>query len=141
VAAALRYAGRGVKSEQDVVRYLRRRGTAQTAIRRAMAACRLRGVVDDPAAARLCAESWARQGYSAAAIQSRLVAKGFGESVAERTSGRLKLEAGDASRARQVAARQQRTGRVRAGRRLAARGFEPDVIVQALEATFGPTSE
>ena len=139
--AALRAAGRRVRSERELAEVLRRRGFAAAAIRQALTICRARGVVDDRAAACLWAETWARQDYSAEAIQARLEAKGFGDAVIRQTAGRLKLSAGDAIRAHALAARQRRTGRARTGRRLAARGFDPDTVTQVLDETFGPSSE
>jgi SOS response regulatory protein OraA/RecX len=137
----LRYAGRRVRSADELAGYLQRQGHGSAAVREAVRACQAAGVLDDRAAARLWAETWARAGYSAEAIRQRLAAKGFGETVVAQTSGRLRLDAGDAARARAVAAGLRRVGRARAARRLAARGFDPDTIAGALDRACGPSSE
>lgn len=100
---------------------------------RILAECRLRGVVDDRACARLLAEHWARQGYAGAAIRLKLAAKGLeGPRIAPIVESMARAS-DDEARARLVAAqRNRRGGRAGLSRRLAARGYEPDIIERIL---------
>lgn len=142
LALARRYAGRGVRSTQEVRTYLRRHGVPPAAIRDAIAACRAQGLLDDRACARLWTEHWARRGYAWAAIRLRLTAKGLTDDairMAERTMGRAP---DDLARAREVVTqRARRAGpreRSRLARVLASRGFDADVISRVLTESFGP---
>lgn len=133
LAAALRYAGTGARSTREVRAFLSRRAVAPRIAQRILAECRLRGVLDDRACARLLVEHWARQGYAGAAIRLKLAAKGLeGPGIAPIVESMARAS-DDEARARLVAARHgSRGGRAGVVRRLAARGYEPDVIERVL---------
>jgi len=134
LAAALRYAGRGVRSSRDVREYLSRLGAAPAAGRAAEAACRDRGLIDDAAAAVLWAGQWARQGYARAAVRERLAVKGFDAGVIDRALGRPDPGA-EVRRAAALIERRRRRGRpgrAALARVLAAKGYDHDVIEQAV---------
>jgi SOS response regulatory protein OraA/RecX len=133
-----------VRSIQDVRTYLTQRGFPPAAAARAVSDCRTRGLLDDVACARLWAEHWADAGYASAAIHAKLAAKGFHADTIHDTTARLAASADDEARARLVAnaflARRGASTRQRASlaRRLASRGFDPDVIERVLDESCGP---
>ena len=138
VAAAQRYVRRGVRSAHEVVAYLRDHGLAAAAAARLVATFRQQGWVNDRACARLWADHWARQGYAWAAIRARLQTKGLDEPVIGQADAALGLSAGDGVRARQVAAghRTRRVPASRVARRLAARGFDSELIERILTTSL-----
>lgn len=136
LAGTLRYAQAAVRSTHEVRSYLRRRGVPQAVTARIIAECQARGVLDDRLSAALWAEQWSRRGYAWAAIRVKLNAKGFDEQTIH-TIGKTKACAShEEARARLVVQRARgRPGpraRMRLARRLASRGFDPDVIEQLL---------
>ena len=143
LAAALRYTRAGVRSTQEVLNYLHRRGVAPRLARRVIGEARARGVLDDHACARLWAEHWARRGYAWSAIRLRLCAKGLDEDAIEQAANQQERASDDDARARLVVARQRRHGagprqRSRLARTLTARGFDTDLIQQVLDESFSP---
>ena len=134
-----RYIRTRVRSTSEAREYLRRRGASASAIRRAVAECQVRGLLDDPACARLWAAHWARSGYAWAAIFLKLREKGLGDAAIDAAAERVGRTAeDDAERARAVLAqrlrRRQGAAPSRPGlaRILASRGFDPDTIEQLL---------
>ena len=143
VTLALRYVQAGVRSRQNVVTYLRRRGVAADSANRAVTALCTRGLLDDRTGARLWADHWARRGYARMAIRLKLAARGFDDEIVDHAIARLGISGDDEARAREVAARfgharAGRSERTRAARTLAARGFDPDLIEQVLNESFDP---
>ena len=140
VAAVARFARRRVRSTAEVRAYLRRRGVSDVTAEHVLAACRARSLLDDPAAARLWAEQWARAGYAWSVIREKLTAKGFDEAVLERLERTVGTVAEDAARARglitrdvqQPPHRNTAQERARLARRLTARGFDPELIESLL---------
>jgi len=86
------------------------------------------GLLDDRACARLWAGHWARQGYAGATIRLKLAAKGLEGPVIAPLIESMTRASDDEARARLVAAQRSRIGRAGLIRRLAARGYESDVI-------------
>ena len=146
MAAALRYARAGVRSQREVLERLRRDGCAHGVVERALAECRRQGLVDDRACARLWAEHWARQGLAWAAIRLKLSAKGLGDRAVEEAAVSVgATPADDEARANAVVARRLRVATVRLSRShlarvLASRGFDSDVIERILAASCGVVS-
>ena len=133
LAAAVRYARTGARSTRELRAFLTRRGIAPGTARWILAECRLRGLLDDRACARLWAEHWARAGYAGAAIRLKLAAKGLEGSAIAPIMESMARASDDEARARLVVAQQgSRGGRAGISRRLAARGYEPDVIERVL---------
>ena len=150
VTLVARYAGAGVRSTQDVRDYLARRGVASPLAERVIAACQAQGLLDDAACARLWAEQWARRGYAWAAIQVKLAVKGLDRQAIHAAARHLGGARGDAARARALLAhrsgRTERRGggaanapgeRARLARRLASRGFSPELIERVLDPPSG----
>lgn len=106
-----------------------------------VASCRRRGWLDDAACARLWADQWARAGYGWTAIQAKLQAKGLGAEAIRRADEALGLSRSDEARARQALAGcgDAGGGRSRLARRLAARGFDAELIEQVLATSLEPT--
>ena len=139
--AALRYAGCHTRSILEVRTYLARRGASAEETSCAIAECQARNLLDDRACARLWADHWARQGYAWAAIHAKLTARGL-DAVARDAAIPADAAADDAARARTLIGSRRAQGdtgraRVRAARRLAGKGFDPDLIAQLLEESFG----
>jgi SOS response regulatory protein OraA/RecX len=128
----------------------------------AVAHCRQRGLVDDAAAGRLWAAHWSRQGYAWPAIRLKLAAKGLEARAIAQAAPRAGGLAEEAARARALVApylsrsglpesqqarlpapRQRASSRARqagrAARRLAAHGFDAELIERVLEESFGNT--
>ena len=144
-AALSRYLRASVRSTQDVLRYLNRRGVSPSRAARIVTACRARGWLDDRAGARLWADHWVRQGYASAAIRLKLAAKGFDAGVINDVANRCCPSSDDGPRARLVLAQRARhaTGRlarVRLARTLASRGFDADLIEQLLNEPLDPST-
>ena len=141
LAAAIRYTSTGVRSSQQVRATLRRAGAASGTAERIVAACRVRGLVDDRACARLRAEHLARRGYAWAAIRSTLSTQGLTDGDIASAGRVLGTAADDAARARGVAASyHRRTPRPtvqRITRALAARGFDADLIEHVVADSCG----
>jgi SOS response regulatory protein OraA/RecX len=143
LAQAIRYARTGVRSRQEVQRFLERRGASASTIARILDICQARGVVDDRAYARLWAEHWARLGYARAAIHQRLAEKLVNATAIDHAINLVARDSDDEARARVVVARHLRRGRPsrsRLARALASRGFEPDVIDRVLSEAFDSPS-
>lgn len=143
VTLAVRWLRRGVRSESEVLAYLRRRGCSAATASRVIAECRARGLLDDEACARLWADQWARRGYAWTAIREKLSVKGLPGPAIDRTGSRLGLASGDESRARQlVTSALPRAGHAtpqqasRLARMLTSRGFDADVIERVLTEHF-----
>ena len=131
LVALPRYLRTKVRSTREAVGYLRRRGVPPQQASRAVAECRTRGLLDDRACARLWADHWARGGYAASAIRLKLAAKGLPDGVIEDVTRPYGAPAEEEARARRVVDASRRRGTRQAGRlarRLAARGFEADLI-------------
>ena len=141
LAAAVRYANRGVRSRREVAAHLRRRGWSSRAVAQAAARCAGGGFVDDRVGARLWAEQWARQGYAWAAIRVKLAAKGFSARAIEEAARGIAHPVDEAARARQLIATRRRSARdprqrFRLARLLLSRGFYPELIEQVLGASI-----
>ena len=150
-ADVARYVKGHVRSTRDLRAYLSRRGFTRSVAARLLARLKTLGVVDDTTAARLWVEQWAREGYAWAAIRVRLSAKGFDARAIRQAAGR-DTAADDRSRAFGVVAERLRRAvaeggqprtdvamrqRARLARRLAARGFDCDLIEQVLDESLG----
>ena len=155
---ARQYAQRGVRSIHDVRALLDRRGVPPETATRVVLECRARGMLDDAACARLWGEHWARRGYAWAAIRAKLFLKGLDEPSIRHAASMLGGATGDVARARllavQLARRSRRSPgssdaasrmpagrrgeRARLARRLAARGFDSDVIERVVSERFDP---
>ena len=131
-----------MRSAHEVRAYLLRRGAAPEAAARALTACRAQGLIDDAACARLWADHWARRGYAAAAIRAKLSEKGLDARTIDRAVDDLVPSTDDAARARALLDRRleraPRASRPALARLLTARGFDPDVTEQVLDASLGP---
>ena len=131
-AAALRFCRAGIRSTRQLRDWLKRRGLEEREALAVVRICQERGLLDDTTAAKLWTEHWSRKGYSWSVIVTRLKAKGFERSriapLAEVYGGPA-----DESRARQVV-KGMRPGRgsARCARKLAARGFDTEVIERVL---------
>ena len=144
LAAIPRYVRSGVRSTQEVLTYLRRRGVSPSRAARLVREYHARGLLDDRASARLWAEHWARGGYATATIQLKLSAKGFDEHVIHATIQQWCPASDDEERARVVLAQRARRttarpARARLARILASRGFDSDVIERILNGSLGPS--
>ena len=143
LATARRYVRASVRSRHEVTIYLHRRGVSPEIASRAVAMLGTQDVLNDGVCARLWAEQWARRGYASAAIRLKLAAKGLDEETITQTLTQRRISVDDAARARALAARATRAGahhleRTRVARRLASRGFDPDLIEQILNESFDP---
>lgn len=152
-AGVLRYLRTGVRSTQDVLQHLSRRGLSLQRATGLVATFQAQGLLDDRAAARLWAEHWARQHYADSAIRLKLLAKGFDEPLARNTIARLACDADDEERARRLLAQRlpvrpacrrgaggrpdRGRGRVssRLARLLASRGFDSELIERVLRTS------
>lgn len=133
-AAALRFCRARVRSEQELRAWLERRGLEGKEVSSAVRVSQEYGLLDDATAAKLWAEHWARAGYSWAAIQERLTARGFERSRIAPLAG-VHGGAADEIRARRVIRGMAPSRDIAKGvRRLAARGFDTEVIERALSA-------
>ena len=160
LVAARRYLRARVRSAYELRSYLQHRGYPPEVVGRVIARCRADTLLDDRSCARLWADHWARQGYAWSAIHAKLSAKGLEEDAIQHAASRLRIAADDRARARLVAAQgasrstqrsdvrerarlceataSRQRSRARLARRLASRGFEPDVIAQVLDDVLGP---
>lgn len=132
LTALARYTRTGIRSERDVRAFLCRRGLSEGEAARVIAQCRARSVIDDRAGACLWAEQWARRGYAWAVIRERLLAKGFAEAAVAPLARRLGSAEEELSRARALVAQARGQSPGQLARRLAARGFDEEVIAQLL---------
>ena len=137
LAAAIRYANRSVRSRRELVAYVSRLDCSAHAAARAVSRCAALGLVDDPLGARLWAEQWARRGYAASVIRSKLLAKGFVSGAVDEAAQTLATPHDEVARARRLIrgrmpASTDSRQRFRLARLLASHGFDPDVIEQAL---------
>ena len=142
--ALQRYLRTGVRSTQEALTYLRRRGVPASRAASSVAASRAHGLLDDRAAARLWAGHWARQGYAAAAVQRKLAHKGFDEPASRDAIERACPPSEDEIRARLVLAQHVSrasgaAARPRLARALASRGFDSDVIERILGEPVDPS--
>ena len=145
LATIPRYVRCGVRSTQEVVTYLRRRGVSPSRAERLVSEYHAQGLLDDRASARLWAEQWARRGYATATIRLKLSAKGFDELLIDETIQQRCPASDDEARARVVLAQCARRtaahpARARLARTLASRGFDSDVIERILNDFPGPSS-
>jgi len=135
LALATRYARAQVRSAHEVLAYLKRHQVSPRLCARILATCHAHGLVNDRACARLWAEQWARRGWAWRAIRVKLQAKGLLDEAIEAAEKSLEGEAGDALRAQQLIEQYGSAHsdyRMRVARRLAARGFEADLIERLL---------
>ena len=144
-AAFTRYLRTGVRSAQEALTYLRRRGVPPPRAAALVSDQQAYGLVDDRAAARLWAGHWARHGFAAAVVRQKLADKRFdAHTITDAMHARCP-PADDAARARLVAARYARLRVYRSPSRLARvlalRGFDPDVIEHVLRESFGSDAE
>lgn len=139
-AVVSRYLRTSVRSTQDVLQYLSRRGVSPKRAAGLVGTYRAQGLLDDRAAARLWADHWARQGYAAWAIRLKLLDKGFNEQLAHNTITRLTCDANDEERARRLLAQHLRRSSSRPvpsrlARVLASRGFDSELIERVLRTS------
>ena len=111
-----------------------------------ISASRAASLLDDRACARLWAEHWARRGFAWRAIREKLLAKGLPETAiheAARSVGSTIED--DATRARQLTSGNLQRGRgsLRAQliRKLAARGFDEDMIERVVDTSIPDQSD
>ncbi|MBI4354200.1 MAG: RecX family transcriptional regulator [Candidatus Omnitrophica bacterium] len=102
-------------------------------------ACSREGLVDDRVAAKLWAETLVDRGYALSAIRAQLSERGFDDSTVEHALKTLRASEGDEQRARAMVATLRKTSSLRArnarasvSRRLARRGFDPELINRLL---------
>ncbi|MBI2885302.1 MAG: RecX family transcriptional regulator [Candidatus Omnitrophica bacterium] len=138
-ALARRYLRFGVRSVAQVQTYLRAREVPPAVIEAVLVECRQRGWVDDRACAKLIAGRLAEQGYGVALIRARLAARELAPAAVEAALAPLASEGQELSRARAAARSRARTARAvapgeaaRLARRLARRGFSPEIIEQTI---------
>jgi len=129
----------GVRSRQEALDYVARRGCPPDRAAAWVRACQRRGLIDDRAAARLWAGHWARQDYADAAIRTKLLAKGFPTALVDESLAALQSDTDDDARARRALAGSIRRagGRrspSRLARALASRGFDSELIERLLAA-------
>lgn len=140
-AVVWRYLRTGVRSTQEALQFLSRRGVSPQRAAGLVGMYRAQGLLDDRAAARLLGEHWAGQGYAASAIRLKLLDKGFDEQLAHDTVTRLLCDADDEERARRLLAQQRlrRSSRrpvpSRLARILASRGFDSELIERVLRTS------
>ena len=144
-AAFSRYLRSGVRSTCEAVAYLRRRGVSSETAARLVKSGVTRGLLDDHAAARLWTEHFVEQGYAAAAIHEKLLAKGFDETVITRAVSRCAPASSEEARARTVADRHAKApagprAAARITRALAARGFDAEMIERVVNERLACTS-
>lgn len=135
-ALATRYARARVRSAHEILAYLKRHRVSPHLCARILASCHAQGLVNDRACARLWAEEWARRGWSWNAIRGKLRAKGLAEEALEAAEEQLAGEAAETARAQQLIEKCAGTHpdqRTRIARRLASRGFDPDLIERLLK--------
>lgn len=151
-----RYLRTGTRSTQEALTYLNTRGIPTRIAARLVAEFRQARLLDDRTCARLCADHWARRGYSREAIRARLAQKQLGHRdieaavralgdrsdeleraerfVTEQLRHRWRITGRpDASGSRQAAVRE----RARLTRQLALRGFELELIEQVVNNALG----
>ena len=143
----VRYVGGRVRSRQEILATLRRRGLSVAQATRVVRAAQARGILDERAGASLWADHWARAGYAWSAIRLKLLARGFREAAINDAERRLSAEEHDDARAHRVleSLLQRAHGpaasrRPRLVRTLSSRGFDSDLIDQLLNDTLGPDS-
>lgn len=136
----LRYAGAAPRSRREVIAYLEKQGVPAQAQAALLAACEARGLIDDPAAARLCAQHWLDQGYAWAAVRERLRTKGFDDRTLHSLDAQGRFAGDEVSRAGRVAARLRGRSSAAVARALASRGFDPDVVERVVSDTFGSST-
>ena len=130
-----RYLASGVRSTHDVLAYLVARGAAPRDAARIVSAYASSGILDDRVCARLCAGHWARRGYAASAIRTKLAEKGLPSRLIDEA---IRIEAGpenEERRARALATPRRGSSpreRTRLARRLTARGFDEALIERVL---------
>jgi len=134
LALATRYARARVRSAHEILAYLKRHRVSPRLCARILASCHTQGLVNDRACARLWAEEWARRGWSWSAIRGKLQAKGLAEEALEAAEEQLGGEAADTARAQQLIEQHRGTppDRARTARKLAARGFDVELIERLL---------
>ncbi len=135
VARAVRYVQRGVRSTRDVTAYLTRLGfntrQAQSVVEKFVQ----KGLLNDRACARLWAEHFARKGLSRPLIRLKLSGKGLGDYALEAIQ---ELDVADdrqraLSLVNQWQAKSSRLGKLSLARRLAAYGFDEELINELIE--------
>ena len=144
LSAVARYTRAHVRSTNEVLAYLQRRGVSPTLSERAVAKCQAQGLLDDRVCARLWAEQWSRRGYAWAAIRLKLSTKGLDEQSIQHATRELGRASDDEARARRVVEQQVRRragspARSRLALMLASRGFDADLIERVLDESLGPT--
>ncbi len=146
-AIAVKFTTGRVRSGRELEARLQRAGVAARLVRQVVNECLAAGLLDDEACARLWAGHWARRGYAWRVIEARLSAKGLAGALIERAAGVVGSgPTADEDRARMVAAvcasdPLDPRGRRRLAQRLAARGFETDLIGKVLSEAGACPSE
>ena len=137
-----RYLASGVRSTHEVLAYLAARGVPAREAARLVSAYAARGILDDRACARLCADHWGRQGYAASAIRAKLAGKGLPARLIEEAVREPSRPDEEERRARALvppgALRSPRR-RMQLARKLSARGFDGELIERILGEAI-PTS-
>jgi SOS response regulatory protein OraA/RecX len=131
----MRYARGRVRSAHEVLAYLKRHQVSPRLLAHIVATCRAQGLVNDAACARLWAEEWARRGWAWGAIRGKLEAKGLPEEAIGTAEAQLGGEGGDRGRAQELIEQHGSAhpeARARIARRLASRGFDPELIERLL---------
>ena len=141
---AKRYLRTGTRSAQELRAYLRGREVPEPQVEPVVSRCARAGALNDRICAKLWATALADRGYAIQAIRDRLLAKGLSEAFATaalRSAGLgsdlARANAALRSRPRRSAASPAQAKRRAAGW-LARRGFDQDVIEQALAGFDGP---
>ena len=138
-----------VRSRAEACALLSRHGFSPTVCHQVIARCDTEGLLDDVLCAKLVATSWADRGYAWGAIRMKLSAKGIGDTTIAQMESLLGGARTDVARADQVAKMyQERARRMplsdvrretnRLARRLAARGFDAELIEQVLKSFSKP---
>ncbi len=138
--AARRYLRFGTRSRAQVRDYLIDRKAPEPVVADVLAACAREGLIDDRVAAKLWAETLRQRGYALSAIHLQLQERGFDDSTIEQALNALRVREDDEQRARMVVAQiltktssgSARGRRASVARRLARRGFDPELIDRLL---------
>ncbi|MGE3152184.1 MAG: regulatory protein RecX [Nitrospiraceae bacterium] len=143
---AFRYLSQGDRTVAQVTGYLQRRSLPERAVRKAVERCIELGYLNDRAFALRWAESrLARRPMAWVALEAELLAKGFDEPLVAETLTRLYGRGTERRLASLVMQEQKARGRAGSQARLASvlrqRGFNEDLIVEALGAERLPNKD
>ncbi len=137
---ARRYLRFGTRSRAQLRTYLSNRHAPEAVIADIVEACSREGRIDDRVAAKLWVETLANRGYALSAIRIQLSDRGFDDHAIEQALNALRAREDDEQRARTMAAAFLKTSsgsasrgrRASVARRLARRGFDPELIDRLL---------